>query len=138
MSDNRRPTARLGRVRRVDTREETPKPTLEQMLASEREEREADAVKMGEMLARVARAEARARTLGLRVAELERQLAAGPKKYESVPTLATARALAVQLHKVLGKVSTERLPLNETLTDLPATKSADELPTVRRRGTPRG
>lgn len=110
-----------------------PMNRLEDLLAREKAEREADADKIGELLVRATRAEAERQKLLERVADLEAKLSAterdkatlegqvtgGRRKHDSVPTLATARAIAGELARVL-----ERIRDKPSQTDLPAPKSS--------------
>jgi len=159
MSDYRRPTAKLGRVKK-DPRADTLPPgpprgrmseqllprveplrkfpdeaktgrsgRLEELLAKEKAERDTDAAKMGELLARAVRAESEAQAMTARVAELEAQVAALRRgKHDSVPTLANARALAGELAKILDKVAPrdQGAPPSSkgSLTDLAVPRSA--------------
>ena len=174
MSDYRRPTTRLGRKKdpRVDTVPPAPpkgrmseqlipkveplkrfpdeartgrSARLEELLAKERAERDAEADRFGELLARATAAEASIKdaltqvaALESRLRELEREKAAlesqiavmrkGGKptqaegtRHDSVPTLATARAMASELNRVLDKIATREG--RSSVTDLPTPKS---------------
>ncbi len=133
---------RVDGTRRFGAEESRTNPSgrLEDMLAREKAERDADADKMGELLGRATRAEAERQTLLERLVDtearlrdlerekalLESQLGGGKKPKEgrrdSVPTLATARSMATELARVLEKIATPNG--RPTPADFPAPKSS--------------
>jgi hypothetical protein len=122
-----------GRRFSADEPKTSPMTRLEDLLAREKAEREADADKLGELLARATRAEAEREKLLDRLSDmeaklnsvereraaLESQLAGGRRKHDSAPTLATARAIAGELARVLERLRDK----TTTAPDLPSTKT---------------